>query len=67
DSVYTDEGAARAMYTHLAHTLKTHYLDKQTPEAQTEMRAKGDTLQCLPAERYFEEVWGGMCLSETEQ
>ncbi|GIQ89259.1 hypothetical protein KIPB_011684, partial [Kipferlia bialata] len=66
DSVADDEDAARSLYTDLADTVQTHYLEKQTPETQQEMRAKGDTLQCLPADRYFEEVWAERCLQKLE-
>ncbi|GIQ80434.1 hypothetical protein KIPB_001233 [Kipferlia bialata] len=66
DSVADDEASARAMYSHLAQTVLTHYLEKQTPETQQEMRREGNTLQCLPAGRYFEEVWGEACVSIME-
>ncbi|GIQ92336.1 hypothetical protein KIPB_016043, partial [Kipferlia bialata] len=72
DSVADDEDAARSLYTHLADTVQTHYMEKQAPETQQEMRAKGkcmmysDTLQCLPADRYFEEVWAERCLQKVE-
>ncbi|GIQ83096.1 hypothetical protein KIPB_004354 [Kipferlia bialata] len=63
DSVATDEAVARSMYTQLAHTVGTHYLEKQPAETRKEMCEEGNTLQCLPAGRYFEEVWGGVCLT----
>ncbi|GIQ81932.1 hypothetical protein KIPB_002977 [Kipferlia bialata] len=63
DSVAADEDAARSMYTQLASTLGTHYLEKQSEETQQEMIQDADTLQCLPAGRYFEEVWWGICIS----
>ncbi|GIQ86179.1 hypothetical protein KIPB_007981 [Kipferlia bialata] len=61
ENVAEDEAAARTMYTDLASTVETVYLKKQTADRQKEMAGQGDTLQCLPANRYFEEVWMGVC------
>ncbi|GIQ86209.1 hypothetical protein KIPB_008017 [Kipferlia bialata] len=58
DWVYRFEQAARSLYTRLANTLRTHYVDKLSQEAQSALWKRGDTLQCIPLNRYFQEVWG---------
>ncbi|GIQ87969.1 hypothetical protein KIPB_010122 [Kipferlia bialata] len=58
DSVYEDEESTRALYTRLAETVHTQYVLKLPKEGQGALWERGDTLQCIPLNRYFEEVWG---------
>ncbi|GIQ79502.1 hypothetical protein KIPB_000153 [Kipferlia bialata] len=51
------EQQTRDKYTDLATIVKEHYVDKVAQETQAEIRERGDTLQCIPLNRYFQEVW----------
>ncbi|GIQ89966.1 hypothetical protein KIPB_012592, partial [Kipferlia bialata] len=40
---------------------------KLPQETQTELWERADTLQCLPPNRYFEDVWGDVCYRQGQE
>ncbi|GIQ79822.1 hypothetical protein KIPB_003641 [Kipferlia bialata] len=60
DSVSEDEDGARGEYMRLVELVRTHYVAKLPGEAQRQLWERADTLQCIPLNRYFEDVWGEM-------
>ncbi|GIQ84571.1 hypothetical protein KIPB_006090 [Kipferlia bialata] len=61
DQVYDDEAGARALYTDLVDTVQAQYVNKLSEDIRRELWERADTLQCLPLNRYFEDVWCDVC------